>query len=95
MHDVVARFTSTLSANHMNTGIARIKLGRTLVKQRKWPAVITESGAGYDILVKEKSQQQVWLEMARQDLAAAYAGVGDSTSSSRFSSELAAMHNAP
>ena len=65
------------------------------MKQRKWPAVIAESGAGYNILVKQKSQQQVWLEMARQDLAVAYAGVGDSTSASRFSSELSAMRNAP
>jgi serine/threonine protein kinase len=94
MHDVVARFTSALSADHMSTGIARIKLGRTLVRQKKWEAGAMESRAGYDVLVKQKAQQQVWLEMAREDLGAAYAAIGDSASASRFATELAAMHDA-
>jgi hypothetical protein len=77
----------------MSTGIARIKLGRTLVKQKKWQAGAVESRAGYDILVKQKAQQ-VWLEMAREDLGASYAALGDSASASRFNTELAAMHDA-
>jgi eukaryotic-like serine/threonine-protein kinase len=93
MREVVARFTSTLSATHMSTGIARIKLGRTLVKQQKWAASIAESRAGYDILSKEKAQQQVWLKMAREDLGSAYAATGDSASASRFSTELSMMQN--
>ena len=68
MHEVVARFTSSLSPEHMSTGIARIKLGRTLVKQQKWSTGAAESRAGYEILVKQKAQQQVWLKMAREDL---------------------------
>jgi serine/threonine protein kinase/tetratricopeptide (TPR) repeat protein len=91
MHDVVARFTATLSADHMNTGIARIKLGRTMVKQRKWATGAAESRAGYDILLKEKGQQQVWLRIAREDLGTAYAALHDSANASRFAGELAAM----
>ena len=48
--------------------------------------------AGYDILVGQKSQQAVWLKMAREDLGAAYAAIGDSVSATRFSAELAGMH---
>jgi serine/threonine-protein kinase len=92
MHEVVARFTSSLSADHMNTGIARIKLGRTMVRQQKWTAGAAESRAGYEILMKQKAQQQVWLKMAREDLGAAYAALGDSASAMRFASELASMH---
>jgi hypothetical protein len=36
----------------------------------------------------------VWLAMAREDLGAAYAAIGDSASASRFTTELAAMHDA-
>jgi eukaryotic-like serine/threonine-protein kinase len=93
MHDVVARFTAALSAGHMNTGIARIKLGRTMVKQRKWASGAAESRAGYDIVANEKGQQQVWLRMAREDLVTAYTAVRDSTSAARFAGELAAMHD--
>jgi serine/threonine protein kinase len=94
MREVVARFTSTLTPDHMSTGIARIKLGRTLVKQRKWVASVGESRTGYEILVKEKAQQQVWLKMAREDLSASYAALGDSANAARFSIELAAMQDA-
>jgi eukaryotic-like serine/threonine-protein kinase len=92
MHEVVARFTAALSADHMNTGIARIKLGHTMVKQRKWAGGAAECLAGYDILVKQKAQQQVWLKMAREDLGIAYAATGDTASAARFTAELAAMH---
>jgi serine/threonine protein kinase len=91
MHEVVARFTSSLSPEHLNTGIARIKLGRTLAKQQKWSGVAEESRAGYDILVKQNSQQQAFLKMAREDLGVAYAALGDSANAKRFTVELAAM----
>jgi ATP/maltotriose-dependent transcriptional regulator MalT len=91
MHDVVARFTATLSADHMNTGIARIKLGRTMVKQRKWASGAQETRAGYEIVANEKGQQQVWLRIAREDLVTAYGAVHDSTNAARFAGELAAM----
>lgn len=93
MRDVVARFTSALSADHLSTGIARIKLGRIVIKQRKWVAGAVESRAGYEILVTQKSQQQVWLKIAREDLGAAYAAIGDSASATRFIAELALMHD--
>ena len=91
MHDVVARFTSTLSPSHMNTGIARIKLGRTMVKQRKWSSGAAESRAGYEIVSNETGQQQVWLRIAREDLVTAYTAVHDSANAARFAGELAAM----
>jgi serine/threonine protein kinase/Tfp pilus assembly protein PilF len=93
MHEVVARFTTSLSADHMSTGIARVKLGRTMIKQKKWSTGAAESRAGYDILIGQKSQQAVWLKIAREDLGAAYAALGDSASATRFSAELAAMHD--
>ncbi|HEV7702811.1 MAG TPA: serine/threonine-protein kinase [Gemmatimonadaceae bacterium] len=92
MHDVVRRFTASLSADHMSTGIARVKLGRTMIKQKKWTSGAAETRAGYDILIGQKAQQGVWLKIAREDLGAAYAAIGDSASATRFGAELAAMH---
>jgi hypothetical protein len=40
-----------------------------------------------------KSQQQVWLKIAREDLGAAYAAIGDSAGATRFIAELALMHD--
>jgi tetratricopeptide (TPR) repeat protein len=42
IREAVRRFTETLSAGHINTGIARIKLGRVLLRQRRY----AEANAG-------------------------------------------------
>ena len=70
--DVVARFTKTLSAEHMKTGIARIKLGRSLLKQRRYRDAEIESRAGCDILAKQANPNVSWLQNARTDLAEEY-----------------------
>lgn len=93
MHEVVARFTESLSPEHMNTGIARTKLGRTLVKQGKFTEAAAESRAGYEILITQKAQPEVWLRMAREDLEAAYRSVGDTANASRFRTELLATRD--
>jgi hypothetical protein len=64
-----------------------------MIRQQKWLAGAAESRAGYDILVGQKAQQAVWLKMAREDLGAAYAALGDSASATRFSAELATMRD--
>ncbi len=63
----IALFTETLSPNHLNTGIARIKLGCALVAERRFAEAETESLAGYEILVKQTSHSVSWLQNARAD----------------------------
>jgi len=90
MHEVVSRFTRSLSPEHMNTGIARTKLGRTLVKQGRFAEAAAESRAGYEILLRQNGHPEVWLNMAREDLQAAYTSIGDSANALRFRTELLA-----
>jgi eukaryotic-like serine/threonine-protein kinase len=46
IREAVRRFTETLSAGHINTGIARIKLGRVLLRQRRFAEAEAETLAG-------------------------------------------------
>ena len=68
--DVVRRFTETLSADNVNTGIARIKLGRALLRQKRFQEAEVETHAGYDVLSKQTSSSISFLQAARNDLAA-------------------------
>ena len=68
----VATFSATQSPTHLNTGIARIKLGRSLLRQGRTTEAEVESKAGYDIVAKQTAPTVSWLKSAREDLVAAY-----------------------
>jgi serine/threonine-protein kinase len=87
---VVALYAETLGPDHVNMGITRIKLGRTLLRQRRYAEAAAESQAGYDILTREANPAVSFLRAARTDLAAAYEALGQSARAARFKAELAA-----
>ena len=93
--DVVRRFTETLSANNVNTGIARIKLGRTLLRERRFADARTETLAGYENLMSQANPGVSFLQAARKDLAADYDAMGDRQSADRYRAELAAAQTDP
>jgi serine/threonine-protein kinase len=90
LRDVVARYTRALSPEHVNTGIARIRLGRSLVRQKLWREAAGETRAGYEILQRQAKAPVSWLQGAREDLAVAYAALGDRAEADRFQRELSA-----
>jgi eukaryotic-like serine/threonine-protein kinase len=92
-HDVVRRFTETLSADNVNTGIARIKLGRTILRQNRFKEAEQETMAGYHILVKQTNPAISFLQAARKDLAAEYDGLKQPEMAAKFRAELAAEQN--
>ena len=65
-------YTEAQSATSTNVGIARIKLGRVLLRQRRYTEAEAESRAGYDILVKQMDPKVSWLVNARADLVEEY-----------------------
>lgn len=73
--DVVQRFARAQGADHVNTGIARIKLGRSLIRQRRWREGIVESEAGYAVVSRQSEPGVSFLQAARKDLAEAYAAL--------------------
>ncbi|MEP6589728.1 MAG: serine/threonine-protein kinase [Gemmatimonadota bacterium] len=74
--DALARFTAALGPEHSNTAIARIKLGRTLLRERRFAEAVVESEAGYRILGKQSEPGTSFLQAARKDIAAAYDTLG-------------------
>ena len=88
--DVVERFTETLSAENVNTGIARIKLGRVLLRQSKFQEAQVETLAGYNILIKQTNPSTSYIRAARKDLVADYEGLNQPEQAAKFRAELAA-----
>jgi serine/threonine-protein kinase len=84
----IAIFTETLSPDHSNTGIARIKLGRVLLRQQRYAEAVQESLAGYEILVPQMDAGVSYLRAARTDLVAAYTSLGQAEMGVRYQAEL-------
>ena len=70
--EAVALFTAAQSPEHLNTGIARIKLGRSLLRQQRGQEAEREVRAGYEIVAKQAAATVSWLKNAREDLVAIY-----------------------
>ena len=87
--DVVRRYTEAQSPSHPNTGIARIKLGRALLRQQRYTEAEVESRAGYEILIKQTNPTISWLQNARQDLAEEYTALGRPADTAKFKAEFA------
>jgi len=75
--EAIRRFADTLSPDHLNTGIARIKLGHTLMREKKYAEAEVESLAGYHIVRRQANPSIAWLDDARRDLRAIYAGLNE------------------
>jgi len=92
---VVPLYTETQSPTHVNTGIARIKLGTTILRQRRYAEAELESRAGYDILVPQMDPKVPWLQTARQDLAEEYQALHQPEKAARFKAEIIALGGKP
>ena len=90
LRDVVQRFTQALPAGHVNTGMARIRLGRALAAEKRYQEAEVESMAGYSILTKQTSPSAKWLQEARQDLAGIYDALNEPEKAAKFRAEVAA-----
>jgi hypothetical protein len=81
---VVQRFTSSLSADNINTGQAEIKLGRTLLLERRYREAEEQTRTGYEVLLKQTSPSTSYVAGARQDLATIYAALGQPEEARKF-----------
>jgi len=86
----VRRFTDTLGADNVNTGIAQIKLGRVLLREKNFPEAEEHTHAGYDNLIRQANPGVSFLQAARKDLAAENQALGNTRLAQRYLSELAA-----
>jgi len=88
VRDAIERFTRALPPNHLNMGIARIRLGQTLVCQARYAEAEQQVLAGYNILKSQTSPQVSWLVSARRDLAVIYTALKQPAKAARYKQEL-------
>ncbi len=62
-------YAGTLAPTHVNVGIGRIKLGRTLLRLGRYREAEVETRSGFDILSKQANPAVSWLNNAKADLA--------------------------
>jgi len=70
--EAIAIFSDTQSPTHLNVGIARIKLGRALLRHGRLADAEPELLAGMDILKTQTVPSVGWVKNAREDLVALY-----------------------
>jgi serine/threonine-protein kinase len=82
--DVVRRFSDALSPNDLNTGTARIKLGRALLGQKRYAEAEGHTLAGYNIMIRQTSSGVSWVQSARKDLITIYDALGQPQKAAEF-----------
>jgi len=87
--DVVQRDIRSLPADNINTGMVEIKLGRTLLKERRYREAEVETRTGYEVLLKQTSPSTSFVQGARHDLALIYAALGRPEEARKFREETA------
>ena len=92
--DVVSRFTRAMGADSLETGMAQVRLGRTLLREKKYSASAAHSLAGYQALVQQLNPDSGWLSGARHDLTLDYAALGEPEKAKAFHMESHAMPGA-
>jgi serine/threonine-protein kinase len=86
--DVLRRYAEILPPDHQLIAIAHVRLGRQIRYQGRFRDAARESRTGYDMLMKQSTPPARWVNIAREDLAAAYEGLQQADEAKRFREEL-------
>ncbi|PKL93579.1 MAG: hypothetical protein CVV20_02940, partial [Gemmatimonadetes bacterium HGW-Gemmatimonadetes-1] len=87
--EAVRIFTATQGAEHVNTGIARVRLARSLLRQGRFAEALQESELGEAIVAREMAANSVWVTLARKDMAEILGRLGRTADSVRIEKMLA------
>jgi serine/threonine-protein kinase len=82
-------YAETLPPDHQNVAVGRAKLGRALLRQKRFNEAQTETLAGYEILLKKSDTANAWLKNAREDLVEEYSALNRPELAAKFRQELA------
>lgn len=69
MRQALAQFIAAAGPRHSNAGIAHLKLGRVLLRAKRYQAAGRELRTGMAILEPQMEPNSPWLEAGRKDLA--------------------------
>jgi len=89
--DVLVRYKSTEGIDPLNVGIARIKLGRTLEREKRYKDAEAELLAGSQLVSSQTGESSSWLRAARADLVRVYKGLQEPDKAAQYQAELLAQ----
>ena len=87
-------YSQTLPPDHLNAGIARVRLGRALLLDKRYSEAESESRAGYEILKKQSSAPERWINNAQTDLAREYEALHQPDKADKFRAAVGQAPNA-
>lgn len=90
MHDVIAGYAK-ISADHLNVGTSRVKLGWILLYQNKIQQAETEAFAGLEIIKKQKNPNRARLRETYEQLFEIYKAKKDDANAAKYK-ELMLQH---
>jgi serine/threonine-protein kinase len=77
-------YSQSLPADHVNVGITHIKLGRTLLRAKRYSEAEKETHAGHDIVAKQSNPSISFLQAARHDLGEEYEALHQPEKAAQF-----------
>ena len=86
LQTVVEKYARRLP-DHLNAAIARIRLGYAFLELKQFKEAETHLLAGYQILMKQSTPPEEWLENARSELIRVYEGLGEPARAEQFRRE--------
>jgi serine/threonine-protein kinase len=84
IRDALALYAELLPDDHQNVAIAKGKLGRALVRQRRYQDAEPFLTAAYAVLHVPNAPATTWLQAAREDLATLHAALGDAAKAEAY-----------
>jgi tetratricopeptide (TPR) repeat protein len=88
--NVIELFTATEGPEHLNTGIAHIKLGRVLTRTGRYREAESQILTGYAIVAKQSDTHVSWLRNARKDLVIVYDSLHDAGKAAKYRADVVA-----
>jgi eukaryotic-like serine/threonine-protein kinase len=82
------------SANSLNDAVAHLKLGRALLREKRYAEAERESLFGYEYPVKQVSPNDHFSAVARKDLSVIYDGLHRPDKAAHFKVEMESVAQA-
>jgi eukaryotic-like serine/threonine-protein kinase len=88
LREALAIYAKRGFTDHVRSGFARISLGHALLGEKRYAEALTESRAGYDIMLRHKSLTSTAIPIARRDIPAALTALGRDAEAAAFRADL-------
>ena len=88
LREAVSLSTSVLTRNHANTAIAEVKLGRVLVRERRFEEALPVLEESYATLLKFSQPSSTWMQACLEALVTTYQALGRADDAARVQASI-------